>query len=250
MAHAHLGGRPPTPARHLLHRAFVGRGPCHARGHMAQPQLPSRHHRDAGIGPWGADRGGAVHDGHHLVAHSGERGNLALHAGAHRQGGADRLLRRSVLRRRQGYWVGPDWPRGAVRCHRRGLGLWSAKGGVEPCVRRHHPARQVDQAGRRHLAGRDLWLDQHPWRALRIRGHPRRQGIPDPERGPDHQPSGQLVPFQRLRAARYLLWHLLWLRSASCPQARDRGSVRRGPSAVVQGPGLPHRGLRRQFRGS
>ena len=79
---------------------------------------------------------------------------------------------------------------------------------------------------------RDLRLDQHARRALRLDHHAGRQGIPDPERGPDHRAGGELVAFQRLRAARHLFRHRLRRRSARGAQDRDRGGARRGPGAA------------------
>ncbi len=78
---------------------------------------------------------------------------------------------------------------------------------------------------------RDLRLDQLADRALRVDHHAGRQGIPDPERGPDHRPGGQLVAFQRIRAARHLFRHRLRRRPACRTQAGDRGCRRGQPGA-------------------
>ncbi len=84
-------------------------------------------------------------------------------------------LRRRVLHRAEGGGLRPDRAGGAVRRDRRRAGLRPAEGGVEPGLGGHHPARQVDQAGRRDLDRRHLRLDQHAGRPLCLDHHPRRQ---------------------------------------------------------------------------
>ena len=54
---------------------------------------------------------------------------------------------RPILRRYR-----PDGADRVFRCGRRRTRFWAAKGHLEFRLRRHHPCRQVDQAGRHHLA--------------------------------------------------------------------------------------------------
>ena len=110
-----------------------------------------------------------------------------------------------------------------------GLGFGLQKVRVEPRVGLHHPRRQVDQAGRRHLARRHLRLDQLARRALRLDHHTRRARIPHSERGPHHQSGGQLGPIRTNSCGSTSVFrHRLHRRPPRRPPHRRRGGkVRR-----------------------
>src|SRR6056297_2687242 len=110
-------------------------------------------------------------------------------------------------------------------------------------------AGSLDQAGRRDFAGRNLWLDQQPWGALRVDHHARRARISHSQRGPDYRAGGELVAFQRLRAARHRIRHRLFGRPPQGAPDRHRGRQERRPGVGIQAAGLPYRGLWRQQRG-
>lgn len=85
------------------------------------------------------------------------------------------------------------------------------------------------------------------WCALCLGRHPRRQGIPDPERRPDHRPGGQLVAFQRIRPHRPDVRQRLPRRSAPGAQTGHRGRPCHRPGAEGPPRRLPHHRLWRQF---
>jgi hypothetical protein len=128
--------------------------------------------------------------------------------------------------------------------------LRAAKDRRQFCQRPHPVDRALDQAGRCDRGRPHLRQRRRDGCALRRGARPRRQGIPDPERKPDHQPGDQLVIFEPVGADRREIRRRLRQRSAGGAGDGDRRRTTDAARAGGAGPGLPHHRLRRQRRRS